>query len=80
MNDKINLLLDLDNTLICAEPYEDLSKEEINKYKRKFKYHNMDDYYLVCERPHVQEFLDFCILIILIFQYGLLLVKIMLSL
>ena len=36
MDDKINLLLDLDNTLICAEPYEDLTKEEINRYKRKF--------------------------------------------
>ena len=59
MNDNINLLLDLDNTLICAEPYEDLTKEEINRCKQKFKCHNMDDYYLVCERPYVQEFLDF---------------------
>ena len=59
MNNKKNLLLDLDNTLICAELYDDLSEEEINRCKKKFKYHNMDDYFLVCERPCVQEFLDF---------------------
>lgn len=59
MADKINLLLDLDNTLICAEPYDDLTKEEIIRCKKKFKYHDMDGYYIVCERPHVQEFLDY---------------------
>lgn len=59
MADKINLLLDLDNTLICAEPYDDLTKEEIIRCKQKFKYHDMDGYYIVCERPHVQEFLDY---------------------
>ena len=59
MNDKINLLLDLDNTLVCAELYDDLTEKEINRCKKKFKTHNMDDYYLVCERPYVQEFLDY---------------------
>ena len=59
MKNKINLLLDLDNTLICAEPYDDLTKDQITYCKKNFKYHDMDGYYLVCERPYVQEFLDY---------------------
>ena len=59
MNTRINLLLDLDNTLICAEPYEDLTRDEKRKCMKRFKYHDMDGYYLVCERPYVQEFLDY---------------------
>ena len=49
MNTRINLLLDLDNTLICAEPYEDLTKDEKRKCMKRFNYHDMDGFYLVCE-------------------------------
>jgi TFIIF-interacting CTD phosphatase-like protein len=62
-----NIILDLDETLIYADATEDF---DLNDYKKKFKsqlasgkepftYHNMDDYYLVFERPHLQEFLDY---------------------
>lgn len=51
-----NIILDLDETLISA-----LLLEEIEDEKRKclFPHHNMDDQYIVFERPHVQPFLDF---------------------
>lgn len=61
-----NVLLDLDNTLICAEPTEDIFnipnvEKKIVEYTMDVpvNYYNMDDYYLVFERPYLQEFLDF---------------------
>lgn len=54
---KPNFILDLDQTLISAEPTENFNKN-VSKMK-KFVYHNMDDYYLVFERPRLQEFLTF---------------------
>ena len=53
-----NVILDLDNTLIYAEPVEDMN-DEIEKKSKYFKYHDMDGYYVVFERPGVQEFLDY---------------------
>lgn len=60
MNEKIkpNIILDLDQTLISAEASE---KFDFKKYKKKmelFNYKDMDGYYLVFERPHLQKFLD----------------------
>lgn len=58
MNKK-NFILDLDQTLISAEPTEeyDFSK---NKLKAKqFTFHDMDGFYVVFERPHLQKFLAF---------------------
>ena len=55
MGGKINVILDLDSTLICAEPIESLPKGDFSE----FKVYNMDDYYKVFERPYLQEFLDF---------------------
>ena len=55
-----NVILDLDNTLIYAEPTEDFdfnNKDSI-KNLELLKNHNMDGYYIVFERPGVQEFLD----------------------
>lgn len=56
---KCQVCLDLDQTLIYAEPTDELAK---NKDEKKlldtFKHHNMEDYYIVFERPGVQEFLD----------------------
>jgi TFIIF-interacting CTD phosphatase-like protein len=50
MNNK-TVILDLDETLISA--IEDFD----TKYKGKS--YNMDDYYMVYERPHLQKFLDY---------------------
>jgi len=55
---KQNVVLDLDETLIsgkaCADEIDfDKDKEQLMKYK----FHNMDDLYLISERPGVQDFL-----------------------
>lgn len=55
-----NFFLDLDHTIICSETLEDLKKYENYKDKmKKYKYKNMDDCYIVFERPNLQSFLDF---------------------
>lgn len=58
---KLNIVLDLDNTLICAEIQKEFPfKDETMKHKAvQFKFHDMDGYYIVFERPGVQTFLDF---------------------
>lgn len=56
---KINLIFDLDQTLVSAEASEEL---DFNKYKEKnklFRYDDMEGYYMVYSRPHLQEFLDY---------------------
>jgi len=58
-NNKPNLILDLDQTVISAEASEDL---DFSKYKEKsklFRADDMDGYYMVYSRPHLQEFLDY---------------------
>jgi TFIIF-interacting CTD phosphatase-like protein len=54
----INILLDLDNTLICS-----ISKEEekpiFKPRMKQFRWENMENIYKVFERPGLQEFLDF---------------------
>lgn len=55
---KQKIVLDLDETLISSEPIENYNQN--NKEKaNKFKYHNMDSYYIVFERPGLQKFLNF---------------------
>lgn len=56
-----NIVLDLDNTLISAEPATEFPYEKEGMIDKclKFPFYNMDDYYIVFERPHLQEFLDF---------------------
>jgi len=56
---KIHVLLDLDQTLISAEPTEEYDFKQNKEKAKKFKFHDMDGYYVVFERPGVQEFLDF---------------------
>lgn len=56
---KLNFILDLDETLISAEATEDYDQKKYDKKAKKFKFHTMEDYYIVFERPHLQEFLDF---------------------
>lgn len=67
---KINIFLDLDQTLLSAESLQkdedDEDDDEIiydieaNKRKaRKFNYKNMEGYFVIFERPYLQEFLDY---------------------
>lgn len=58
MSKKINLLLDLDQTLISAETPEEI-RVGYEKEKKTFDMYNMDnEYYIYC-RPKLQEFLDY---------------------
>lgn len=55
---KINILLDLDNTLICS-----LAKHEEKKIHKprmkQFRWEDMEGVYKVFERPGLQDFLDY---------------------
>lgn len=55
MNKKANFILDLDQTLVSAEPTEEFKP----KSDRNFTKHNMGGYYFVFERPYLQDFLTF---------------------
>ena len=60
-NSKINVLLDLDQTLISAEATEEYEKN-FDKYKYKvdkFNFEDMDNVYIVFERPYLQNFLNY---------------------
>lgn len=60
MNNKLNIILDLDNTILSAVPVEEFPwGDESRKKVEKLKLHNMEDYYMVFERPYVQQFLDY---------------------
>lgn len=56
-----NVVLDLDNTLISAEPIEEFPFESpgIRDKCIKFPIYDMDGYYIIFERPHLQQFLDY---------------------
>jgi len=58
MNQKINILLDLDNTLISS-----LAKHEEKKIHKprmkQFRWEDMEGVYKVFERPGLQHFLDY---------------------
>jgi len=60
-NRKPSIFLDLDQTLISAETNEEinLSDKEVTKKAGLFNFENMDGYYLIFERPHLQYFLDY---------------------
>ena len=54
---KVNVFLDLDQTLISAE---DIARFKATPSKMaKFAHENMDGYYEVFERPGLQKFLDY---------------------
>ena len=59
MDEKMNLILDIDNTLLSAEATDDFDFGQEKQKASKFKFHDMDGYYIVFERPHVQDFLDY---------------------
>lgn len=58
MSQKPNIMLDLDGTMIYADPTEDYDFKKNEDKAKNFKYHDMDGYYIVFERPGVQKFLD----------------------
>lgn len=59
MSKCLNLLLDLDQTLISAEATEEHDFKKYRKKSKLFEFKDMDGYYIVYERPHLQEFLDY---------------------
>lgn len=57
---RINIVLDLDNTLISAidtTEEHNMGKETLRNRQRVFKWFNMDDEFKVFERPYLQQFL-----------------------
>lgn len=55
-DNKLNLVLDLDNTIISSLSFKELDKKIKN---RKLSFDDMEDYYRVFHRPYLQEFLDY---------------------
>lgn len=57
---KKNIFLDLDNTIISSEKIKDMKNiEHVADRILNFNYVKMGDYYIICERPNLQQFLDF---------------------
>ena len=54
-----NIVLDLDQTIIAAIATEDYDFHKNKRKAKGFKYHDMDGYYIVFERPGLQKFLDY---------------------
>lgn len=56
-----NVILDLDNTIISAEAQEEFPFKDdgIREKALKFKFWDMDGYFIVFERPNLESFLDF---------------------
>lgn len=57
-NNQLCIVLDLDQTLISAEKPSDITNLDPVK-KNNFTSHNMDDLYVVFERPGLQKFLAY---------------------
>ena len=55
------IFLDLDNTLICSEGFEEYDDKDpkVKEKTKKFQNKKMDDCYIVFERPGLQSFLSF---------------------
>lgn len=56
---KMNIILDLDQTIISAESTDDYDFKKNKSKAKNFVFHDMDGYYIVFERPGVQKFLDY---------------------
>jgi TFIIF-interacting CTD phosphatase-like protein len=59
MSEKLKLFLDLDNTLISSEPLYTFDSQKYKKKAVNFEFYGMEDYYIVFERPGLQDFLDY---------------------
>ena len=55
----MNVVLDLDQTLISAEDWDSKDFKKHKNKAKKFEFHDMDGYYIVFERPNLQSFLDY---------------------
>lgn len=53
------LILDLDQTIISAEVLEEFNEVKHKDKIPKFDHVNLDGYYIIFQRPNLQEFLDF---------------------
>mgnify|MGYP001011479894 CR=1 FL=1 len=59
---KKNVILDLDQTIISGESYEELdrfSEGELSNKMKHFRHSHMKGYYRIFERPGLQDFLDY---------------------
>ena len=56
---KFNVFLDLDQTLISAEANDEFDFNNSKEKSKKFTSYDMDGYYIVFERPGLQDFLDY---------------------
>ena len=56
---KLTLILDLDQTLISGEAYEDLDLKKYKKKDKLFTSNDMEGFYKIYSRPYLQEFLDY---------------------
>ena len=56
---RLNVVLDLDQTLISAEDWDTQDFDKNKAKAKKFEFHDMDGYYIVFERPNLQSFLDY---------------------
>jgi TFIIF-interacting CTD phosphatase-like protein len=57
--ERLNVVLDLDQTLISAEASNEYDFKANRAKAKKFEFHDMDGYYVVFERPGLQPFLDY---------------------
>ena len=55
---KLNVVLDLDNTIINALSIEDRRKLPA-EFAKKFKYHDYIPFFKIFSRPHLNEFLEY---------------------
>lgn len=55
----INVILDLDQTLICSEILSEFDHKRHAKCLKQFESHTLDSEYIIFARPHLQAFLDY---------------------
>ena len=79
MRKPINVILDLDQTLISSETSSELDKKKFGEKMKNFYHKDLDDLYIVFARPHLDGFLDY-LFDTLMSLYGQLLAKAMLCL
>jgi TFIIF-interacting CTD phosphatase-like protein len=58
MENKLHIVLDLDQTIISSELINEFDIRDENK-KKLFNYSTMDNYYYIFERPGLQRFLNY---------------------
>jgi TFIIF-interacting CTD phosphatase-like protein len=59
MSKKLNVVLDLDQTLICAEELKNFDVKKHKQKMRQYRYEIFENLYVIFERPGLQNFLDY---------------------